>query len=80
MTNDFFTKDFPTGEVRLEAKTLSRNLFALKPIGIQQGGKDTFSDEFKMIASRDNSTGSVTATVTNTSTFNVKDKFGNNNS
>jgi hypothetical protein len=62
--SDFFSKDFPSGVVKAEARTLSRNLLA------GRGGKpEVFSDEFKVTATRDLTTGAVSAEVKNTSTF-----------
>lgn len=61
-TTDFFTKDFPTGSVKVEARTQSRSLLATRP-----GGKwETFSDEFKVSAARDLATGAISAEVKNT--------------
>ena len=50
--------------MKIEARTLARNPFA------RVGGKgDTFSDEFKITALRDMSTGTVSAEVKNTTVF-----------
>lgn len=62
-TNDFFTKDFPSGVVKVEARTLARSLLGSRV------GKDTFSDEFKVTATRDLATGAISAEAKNTTTF-----------
>ncbi|PJF19323.1 hypothetical protein PSACC_00830 [Paramicrosporidium saccamoebae] len=56
-TTDFFTKDFPSGVVKVEARTQSRSLLASR----SSGKWETFSDEFKVTASRDLATGAIAA-------------------
>lgn len=57
--SDFFSRDFPSGQVKVEARTSSKSLFS----------GASFSDEFKVIAARDLSSGAITAEVKNTSIF-----------
>lgn len=67
-TNDFFSRDFPSGVVKLVASTQSRSLFASQP-----GRRDIFSDEFKVTAARDLATGAITAEVKNVTLFPLGD-------
>lgn len=68
--NDFFTKDFPTGLIKIEARSLGRLRVGAKP-------SDSFTDEFKLIASRDLQTGAIGTEVKNTSSFTiVKNRLG----
>lgn len=62
--SDFFSKDFPSGLVKLEARSQSRSLLVARP-----GKTDTFSDEFKVSAARDLATGTIAAEVKNTTVF-----------
>jgi hypothetical protein len=64
-TTDFFTKDFPSGVVKVEARTQSRSLLASR----SSGKWETFSDEFKVTAARDLATGAIAADVKNTTLF-----------
>jgi len=67
--NDFFSKEFPSGQIKVEARTLSKNLFIV-PAGRPGALKsETFSDEFKITAVRDLTTGTIAAEVKNTSNF-----------
>lgn len=69
--DDFFSKDFPAGVVKFEAKSLSRAAFFPSAFP-----KDTFSDEFKLTAVKDISTGSISAEIKNTSYLQLlKDKL-----
>lgn len=67
-TNDFFSRDFPSGVVKLVASTQSRSLLATQP-----GRRDIFSDEFKVTATRDLATGAVAAEVKNVTSFPLRD-------
>lgn len=62
--NDFFSRDFPSGVVKLEAHSHSRSL-----LGARLGKSETFSDEFKVSAARDLATGTIAAEVKNTTVF-----------
>ena len=66
--NDFFTKEFPSGSVKVEARTLSRSAFATRAGACC---KDAFCDEFKVTAIRDLVSGAVSAEVKNTTSLPV---------
>lgn len=69
--SDFFSRDFPSGIVKVEARTVSPSLL---------GTRSTFSDEFKATAIRDLSTGAVTTEVKNTVSFPIlQSKMGKYN-
>lgn len=57
--SDFFSRDFPSGQVKVEARTSSKSLLS----------GASFSDEFKVTAIRDLGTGAITTEVKNTSAF-----------
>jgi hypothetical protein len=59
--SDFFARGFPSGSVKVELQTNSRNLAV--------GRKSFFTDEFKVSTVRDNATGAISAEVKNTSFF-----------
>lgn len=64
--NDFFGKEFPFGFIKVEARTFSRNPFISRPVG---GMKETFSDEFKVVAVRNLDNGAIAAEVKNTTSI-----------
>lgn len=84
-TTDFFAKDFPSGQVKVEARTSPRSLFAgaakgarpesfcdvPQPIGICNL---TSGQEFKVVSCRDLETGAISAEVRSTSTFSIGGK------
>jgi hypothetical protein len=61
--SDFFSRDFPSGQVKVEARTFAnKGLLAGK-------GATSFTDEFKVTATRDLATGTITTEVKNTTAF-----------
>lgn len=83
-TTDFFSKDFPSGQIKVEARTSPRSLFA----GAAKGAHpESFCDvlqiviynfvpgqEFKVVSCRDVETGAISAEVKSTSTFSIAGK------
>lgn len=72
--SDFFTREFPVNQIKLEAKTSSKGLLLSSA-----GRAQTFTDEFKVQTVRDLTTGAMTAEAKNTSNFALlKDRIGTN--
>lgn len=68
--NDFFSKDFPTGLVKVETITSAKNLLGTRPMV-------AFTDEFKVSAARDMTTGLISTEVKSTTFFPIlKTKMG----
>lgn len=69
--NDFFNREFPSNQIKIESRTSSKGLL------LTAGRAQTFTDEFKVTAVRDLTTGAINAEVKNTSNFAIlKDKLG----
>jgi len=70
-SNDFFNREFPTNQIKLETRTSSKGLL------LTGGRAQTFTDEFKVSAVRDLKSGGISAEVKNTSSFALlKDLIG----
>lgn len=70
-TNDFFNREFPSNQIKLESRTSSKGLL------LSAGRAQTFTDEFKVITVKDLTSGGLAAEVKNTSSFAlIKDRVG----
>jgi hypothetical protein len=71
VANDFFNREFPTNQIKLEARTSAKGLL------LSAGRAQTFTDEFKVITVKDLTNGGLSAEVKNTSCFALlKDRIG----